>query len=117
MVDRPIDPQDPLALLRAHLRDAQDAAQRLMREATETPASGWESLDPTQATQTAQQVNSLSELLHSLGELLPEDLRAELAELIRQLLAVARALLDLLLSRLNGAASKKSSEIQDIPIL
>jgi hypothetical protein len=116
MVDQPTDPHDPLQMLRAHLRDAQDAAQRLVRE-VQTPARGWESVDPTEATQTAQEVHSLSELLHSLRELLPEDARAQLAELIRQLLAVLRALLDLLLSRLNGAESSRSSEIQDIPII
>jgi hypothetical protein len=108
---------DPLELLRAHLRDAQAAAQRLVREATETPASGWEPLDAAQAVQAAEEAHSLGELLRSLRELLPEDVLAELLRLVRQLLAVLRALLDVLISRLNHPKSVAGGEIQDIPIL
>jgi hypothetical protein len=110
-------PDDPLATLREHLRDAQQAAQQLLHDATETPPSGWASPEPEGGGWPAQELNSLGESLRSLRELLPDELRAQLAELIRQLLEVLRALLEVLLSRLHGPKPTPTSEIQDIPIL
>lgn len=115
MTDLPPE-QHPLQELRAHLHNAQNAAQRLMQEATETPSWGWEPEEAAQATGAADQARTLSELLHSLRELLPEDVRAQLADLIRALLEVLLALLELLRQRLSGSERQQNSTIQDIPI-
>ncbi|MGH2831930.1 MAG: hypothetical protein ACRDK2_04070 [Solirubrobacteraceae bacterium] len=115
MTDPPPE-QHPLLELRAHLHSAHDAARRLMQQATETPSWGWESDEAEQATGAADQARALSELLHSLRELLPEDVRAQLAELIRALLEVLLALLELLRRRLSTSEPQQSSTIQDIPI-
>lgn len=115
-MSEPRQPEDPLEILRGHLRSAQEAAQQLLSETEGTPPRGWEPLDADEARQTAGELHSLSELLGSLRELLPEDLRVELAELIRQLVAVLRALLDVLLSRVRSAGHPPGAEVQDIPI-
>jgi hypothetical protein len=116
MSEPPRQPDDPLEILRGHLRSAQEAAQQLLSESEQTPPRGWEPLDAGQARQTAGELHSLSELLGAVRELLPEDLRVELAELLRQLVAVLRALLDVLLSRVRSAEAPSGTEVQDIPI-
>jgi hypothetical protein len=116
MTGPPRQPDDPLEILRGHLRSAQEAAQQLLSESEGTPPRGWEPLGADQAHQTAGELHSLSELLGALRELLPEDLRVELAELVRQLVAVLRALLDVLLSRVRSAEPAASARVQDIPI-
>jgi hypothetical protein len=110
-------PDDPLEILRGHLRSAQQAAQQLLSESSQTPPRGWEPLSSEEARQSASELHSLSELLGAVRELLPEELRVELAELIRQLLAVLRALLEVLLARIRRADPPLSAEVQDIPII
>lgn len=110
-------PDDPLELLRGHLRDAQLAAARLMQEASGTPDGGWESVDYEQAAEAAAQATTLGDLLRSLRELIPEELREQLSELISQLIEVLRALLELLRSRLTAPSRQPAaSAVQDIPI-
>jgi hypothetical protein len=113
----PPQPEDPLEILRGHLRSAQEAAQQLLNESGQTPPRGWEPLGSEEARQTAAGMHGLSELLGAVRELLPDELRAELAQLIRQLLAVLRALLDVLISRVRAAERPPAAEVQDIPII
>jgi hypothetical protein len=117
MDETPPQPEDPLEILRGHLRSAQEAAQHLLAESSRTPARGWEPLSDAQAQETANDILGLSELLRAVRELLPDDMREQLTELIRQLIAVLRALLDVLLSRIRPPEHPASSEIQDIPIV
>jgi hypothetical protein len=113
--DPPPEQQDALRALRAHLHSAQEAAQRLMREATETPSWGWEPQETAQAAGAIDQAHALSELLHSLRELLPEEVRAQLAELVRALLEVLLALLEMLRRRLGLDGPAQGPEAHDNP--
>lgn len=111
---------DPLSELRAHVRAAQLAAERLAREAQgtgvpPTPASGWAEPPPAEQD-TAAELRALVELIAALRGLLPTELREQLHELTRQLLLVARALLDWLMIRLEGDTPGGDREVQDIPI-
>lgn len=112
-----MSPEDPLETLRAHLRNAQAAAQQLIAEEQQCPPAGWQPLDSEQAQRTARQVRSLTELVHSIRERLPEDLLAQLADLIGALLNVLWALLDLLLSRLLPRPAGPDEPIEEIPIV
>jgi hypothetical protein len=111
----PSPPDDPLEILRGHLRSAQQAAQQLLAESSHTPPRGWEPLY-TEDAREGSELHSLSQLLSAISELLPEELRTELAELIRQLLAVLRALLEVALARIRQTQRPPSAEVQDIPI-
>lgn len=111
------DSEDPLEVLRAHLRSAQAAAQRLLDDSERTPPAGWEPLSSEQAHERASQLHSLTDLVRSIREALPEDVLAQLADLIRAVLNVLRALVDLLLSRLSPQEHAPRSEIQEIPIV
>jgi hypothetical protein len=103
-------------VLRAHLRSAQQAAQQLLSDAERTPPRGWEPADFEQTQRQAGQMHSLVELVRSIRELLPEDVLAEFTDLIRALLNVLRALVDVLLSRSSSGAQERDAEIKDIPI-
>jgi hypothetical protein len=109
--------EDPLATLRGHVRSAQDAAERLAREAKRTPPNGWEPLDHEHARETSEELRGLVELVQALRELLPEDLQSQLTDLLRQLLVVLRAVVDLLIARLERAEPPSRAEAQDIPVL
>lgn len=111
MSDPPPEQQEALRALRSHLHSAQDAAQRLMRQATETPSWGWEPEQAAQATGAADQAHALNELLHSLRELLPEEVRAQLVDLVRALLEVLLALLEMLRRRLAPDRPAHSPEV------
>ena len=120
---------DPLAALRAHVQQAHAAAEQLSEQAgaarrriSETPRSGWEvpDDDANQARATASELHGLVELVRSLRELLPEELQGQLTDLIRQLLVVLRALVDVLLARLEQTSGSEPPaapvEVQDIAI-
>jgi hypothetical protein len=140
---------DPLAALRAHVRSAQDAAERLAREATRTPdATRTREAGAAQTGQAAEatrpssipdgaddestpesgwaaagregqgdaDVRALVGLVESLRRLLPEELRTQLNELIRQILLLLRALIDWLVARIERDGSGHEVEIEDIPI-
>jgi hypothetical protein len=109
--------EDPLATLRGHVRSAQDAAERLARQAGRTPPNGWEPLDDEQARAATAELRGLVELVQTLRELLPEDLRAQLTDLVRQLLVVLRAVVDLLIARLERSEPAARTVAQDIPVL
>jgi hypothetical protein len=109
--------EDPLATLRGHVRSAQEAAERLAREAGRTPPNGWEPVDHEQTRDTTEELRGLVELVQTLRELLPEDLQTQLTDLVRQLLVVLRAVVDLLIARLERAEPASRTEAQDIPVL
>ncbi|HST56685.1 MAG TPA: hypothetical protein VLJ42_12435 [Solirubrobacteraceae bacterium] len=127
--------EDPLAALREHVHSARQAAERLARDASAgnahdatrapgegsahaTPPNGWASPEEDQARAASDELQALVELVRSLRELLPDELRAQLIDLIRQLLVVARALVDVLIARLEHSAQHAPAdvELEDITI-
>lgn len=111
-----MSPSDPLDDLKARLRETEDAARRL---AGQVPPQGWASPeDHAQATTEAQ---ALVALLQSLRDLVPEELKAQVTEVLRQVLLLLRALIDWLVDRLElpegGAASTaRDRSVEDIPL-
>jgi len=117
---------DPLAALREHVRHAHAAAERLAFDAgagagerfgppvegPPTPPGGWASPEP----ELGRELRSLVELLESLNGLLPEELRTQLHEVIRQILLLIRAVVDWLVARLAPGTPERPTEVQDIPI-
>jgi len=119
----PVD-EEALRRLRDQVRATQDAAERIVREASEhaqgagrTPPRGWQPPQP-QAAELSAEAQALATLLDSLRALLPPDLREQVSDLIRQLLKIVRALVDLLIDRLEVAEGPRgaSPEVEDIPI-
>jgi hypothetical protein len=141
----PAEGEDPLAALSERLRAAQETADRLVREATRAatmagadPATDAPGEDPPgpaggasggrrppprgyatpggQAPRSsAADIQALAALLDLGRTLLPPELRAQIAELIREILLLARALIDWYLERVEESR-KPSVEVQDIPI-
>jgi hypothetical protein len=101
--------------LRARLRDTQEAAARLADEIPGAP--------PHVQAETADELHALVGVLRALRDAVPDDLWEQIREIVRQLLLLLRALLDLVVERLgaegDGAASARRFDgpgLQDIPI-
>ena len=102
---------DPISDLRAQVRATQEAAERMLRD---VPPRGWE---PTAAPgELNSEVQALAQLLASVRDLLPPELREQVNELVRQLLLVIRALIDFLVDRLDAPPRGGEPEVEDIPI-
>ncbi|HEY6761466.1 MAG TPA: hypothetical protein VI318_18345 [Baekduia sp.] len=104
--------------LRARLRATQEAAERL---ADSVPPQGWASASEQQRGETAAEIQALVGILHALRDLVPTDLWDQIREIVRQLLLLLRALLDLVVERLgadggDGATRPAGPDLQDIPI-
>jgi hypothetical protein len=131
--NRPAEGGDPLEDLSERLRSAQETADRLVREATEaargaTMAGGDPAGDPRRppprgyatpaddpGRSTTADIQALAALLDLGRTMLPPELRAQVAELVRELLLLVRALIDWYLERVE-ARRKTPVEVQDIPI-
>jgi hypothetical protein len=132
--NRPAEGEDPLGELGERLRSAQEAADRLVREATEaargaTMAGGDPAGDPRRppprgyatpgdagaGRSTTADIQALAALIDLGRTMLPPELRAQVAELVRELLLLVRALIDWYLERAE-ARRKTPVEVQDIPI-
>jgi hypothetical protein len=114
---------DPIRIdeLRARLRETQEAAQRFADE-------GWVGAGSPPNAQAqaaaADEIAALVSVLRTLRDAVPEDLWEQVREIVRQLLLLLRALLDLIVERL-GAEDGRSPgpsgrfagpDLQDIPI-
>ena len=107
---------EPIEELRARLRETQAAAERL---ADRIPPQGWASAQAR--SETAEEIQALVALLRALRDVLPEDPWEQVREVVRQLLLLLRALLDLAVERLgaegrSAAAPARGPSLQDIPI-
>lgn len=112
---------EPIRLdeLRARLRETQAAAERL---AGQVPPQGWAS--GRERTETAEEIQALVTVLSALRDVVPDELWEQVREIIRQLLLLLRALLDLVVERLGadervdvtGKAGPGAAGLQDIPI-
>ncbi len=117
----PVD--DPLDQLADHLRRAAGRAQRAVEDAADAarsaPPAGWQlPRDDTEAAGAARPGSDLAALvllLQGARDLIPEELRARLAEALRELLLALRALIDWYLERVERRRSVPV-EVEDIPI-
>lgn len=132
--ESPTPADDPLSALSERLRSAQETADRLVREATEAaqqaaaeasnpggergrrpPPRGSAAPDSGPSGSTGADVQALAALLELGRALLPPELRAQIAELIREILLLVRALIDWYLERVEERR-REPVEVQDIPI-
>lgn len=108
---------DPFDELRARIRSTADAAERLSFEAAaEAGDSGRRARAADDATHEAQALVALVQLLR---DLLPDELRQQVADLVRQVLLLVRAVIDWYLQRLEpgaGEARVAGPVVEDIPL-
>lgn len=120
---------DPLSGLREQLRAVTEATEQLVRDVADqhppapprrgaaTPDAGWEQATP--AAGVAPELEALSRLLGLLRELLPSELHQQVNDLVRELLVLLRALIDLAVSALEQQPERAGAtevEVEDIPI-
>lgn len=122
MADEARSTRDPLADLRERLEATRLAAEQLAGEAADAmraeregdePGPGWRTTEEREVLR--DDVASLAATLGTLAELVPEELRAQLAEVLRQVLLLVRALIDWLVERLPQARGA-APVVQDIPL-
>jgi hypothetical protein len=111
-------PPEPTRIdeLRARLRETQEAAQRLADEIPGAP--------PHEQHAAADEIQALVSVLRALRDAVPDDLWEQIREVVRQLLLLLRALLDLIVARLGGEdegtrvrdRDGRGPDLQDIPI-
>jgi hypothetical protein len=82
----------------------------------DVPPRGWASAPRREAGEASGEMQALVTLLESLRELLPPELRAQVTELVRQLLLVLRALIDFLVDQLDRGPRGAAPAVEDIPI-
>jgi negative regulator of replication initiation len=114
MSEPPPEPID-LSELRERLRATQEAAEKL---AGRVPPQGWAASSSAEREQTAAEIQALAGILHALRDLVPDDLWDEIREVVRRLLLLLRALLDVVVDRLGEQPAQRSGgpDLQDIPI-
>lgn len=117
---------DPLDELSQRVRAAQEAAERVLAEARQQaegpvagggdrpPPSGYASQSGTERRGTAE-AQALLGLLELGRGLVPAELRQAMADLLRELLLVLRALIDWYLER-REQRRRMPVEVEDIPI-
>lgn len=123
----PASPIDPLAELREQIRATAAAAARLAAETAEAraaapaqtvPPAGWAT--PEGQTARQQELQALVALVEALRDLVPDELKQQLRDVLRQLLLVARALVDWWVERMDGPAAPArrgdGPAVQEIPI-
>jgi hypothetical protein len=118
--------EDALHRLEERLERASEAAERLISDATQRasrkpPPGGWQqppSEDDRQRSnpRAGGDIELLLALLHSLGELIPNELQRRLGEALREVLLALRALIDWYLER-SERRRAEPVEMQDIPII
>ena len=115
---------EALQALRERLEATQEAAQRLAEDAVRErdgserpPAAGWDV--PKSASKANDEIDALIAVIGSIRDLLPPELRAQLAEIVRQVLVFVRAVLDWWIERVEheaGGAQGSRDDVEDIPI-
>lgn len=116
---------DPIAALRERIRATAQAADRLAEQAASAGAPGRAGAGPAGATgagpdaeDAAREARALAALFALLHDALPEDLRRQIVDLVRQVLLLVRAVLDQVLLRLEAPAASGTAEpvVEDIPV-
>src|SRR3954471_6302231 len=127
---------DPLQALSERVRQAQETAERLVREASEEarrtaqdppppPRGGPRGSPPPRGyavpegegtgRSTAADLQARVALLDLGRTLVPPELREQIGELVRELLLLVRAIIDWYLERLDKQR-KAAVEVEDVPI-
>lgn len=119
----PTDGSDPLDELRSRIQATVEAARTLHAEAEDaraqeaasgTAPNGWAT--PEDRHQRADDVHALARLIAVLRELLPEELQGQLRDLIRQLLLLARAIIEWCIDRLGLVREDEMLDPDDSPM-
>jgi hypothetical protein len=125
------DAADPLHDLRTHVRATHAAAERLAGEAADAARAVREDRPPPSGWATAREragvrdeLDELASVLRSLQGLVPAELQGQVAEVLRQVLLLVRAILDFWVDRLEavgegavrGAGRPTGPVAQDIPV-
>ncbi|MDO9410701.1 hypothetical protein [Patulibacter sp.] len=127
------DAASAIADLRERILATKEAAERLHAQSEEaraaasdgsTPPSGWAT--PEDRGARADEVHALAELVRALRELVPDELRGQVTEVLRQLLLLVRAIIDWWVDRLEletpagpraaAAGAPPVPRVEDIPI-
>jgi hypothetical protein len=121
--------QDPLDRLSDRLRATQETAERLVQEANEAAqrAAGEGAEEPRRPPprgyavpggsdrSSVADIQALAALIDLARTLVPPELREQIAELVREILLLVRAIVDWYLERLDQRR-RKPVEVEDIPI-
>lgn len=119
----PTSPTDPLAELREQIRATTEAAGRLAAETAEAragaqgvPPAGWAT--PDEQAERQQELQALVALVEALRDLVPDELKAQVRDVLRQLLLLLRALIDWWVERIDGPAPARpfGPTVEEIPI-
>jgi hypothetical protein len=114
---------DPYDELREQLRATTAAAERLARETAgargaRTPPGGWAS--PEETAERQQELQALIALVEALREIVPPELVEQVRTVLRQLLLLARTLIDWWVERVDSAAAPSAAPaptaVEQIPI-
>jgi hypothetical protein len=116
---------DALQRLRDQVKAAQETAQRVAEEAAkaatttppkrDVPPAGYAVPGSGEAGAQNPEVQAIVALIEIIRGLIPPDLQQQLAELVKELLALVRAVIDLIVSRLERERPAEA-EVEDIPI-
>ena len=124
------EPPDPLESLSERVRHAQETAERLVREANaeaqraadegagearRPPPRGYAVPEDEGGRSTTADLQALVALLDLGRTLVPPELREQIAQLVREILLLVRAIVDWYIERLDQGR-KAPVEVQDIPI-
>lgn len=113
------EPADAVRRLHERLEHASADAKRVISEATsgrKPPPAGWQAPNSDEdRAPLGGDLELLTQLLHSLRELVPPELERRLAEALRELLLALRALIDFYVDRLDRRGPEPT-EVEDIPI-
>jgi len=108
---------DPFEELRARIRSTAAAAERLSFEAAAGEGDPGERA--RRADETTEEARALVALVQLLRDLLPEELREQVMDLVRQVLRLLRAVIDWYLARLEPAPADRAARapvVEDIPL-
>ena len=114
---------DPYDELREQLRATQETAERLARAASDahgapTPPAGWAT--PEDRAARDQDLQALMALVEALRQLVPAELQAQVRDVLRQLLLLARTLIDWWVERVDGQPAAgppwAGPAVEEIPI-
>ena len=112
----PADSGDPLGELRERLRATQEAAARLAGDEARVPPQGWAAPPRGEGAPGLEaDLAALTAAVAALRDLVPPELQQQVADLIRQVLLIVRAILDRWIERLEGERGAEP-EVEDIPI-
>lgn len=111
---------DPFEQLRERIRSTADAAERLSFEAAAGDPGAADGRRARAADDATQEAQALVALVALLRDLLPDELRQQVTDLVRQVLMLVRAVIDWYLLRLApGEAGERppaGPAVQDIPL-